>query len=500
MKTSAPPIDVVVIDRLHAIDALVKAKQLQASGTRFLARVETGLIRSGFAADLFERVSDPDERLALVDAMGRERLIVDGKPQSEVVKIDPAFVQAAREVLAIADGVIVRGWSELYYFETLLRVTVEPVFVDPSIDKAIPDFTRADDPDAVVVWAPVVPARELAVVALALEELHRPVFIISAEGELPNLGATFLPYERSAEILPRAAVVVAVGEPRHQPGNALAFARLGVPVAASWWSGAAEALDGISLFIPWDRGDVLRAVQRALGNPPAMLRRPLSTAEPRRTLLATAKTVVAVFAEAVRLREAGETFDLALHVPDLRTIAEPIEEPALYAMRDLIGLAERIVVRSWLELARIASQFGQPVLRSVLVPSFDDTVPAVQREPPDGSIVIWAPRMARSELSVILSALEEPERSVVVVCSDGPLSPAEAGPSLARACVIVDADCDDPGPARALARVQAPLCVTTASGAREFLRRVHPYRPWHKKSVSDAVHSAFNSPPPEPRT
>jgi len=528
------------IDPNRPLDALVEAKRLLQSGTRFVAKLEPIRARSPFAVatggKLLEQFNDIDERVGALDALAREELVIDGKSQRDLSKVDPRLIQTTREILALSDGVVVRSWIEHYRLEQALSVTVEPFFVEPSTDCPIPSFTRAERPDAVVVWAPLAPARELALIAFALEELHLAVYVVCSGGDAPAMRAGFVPYERAEAVLPLARVIVDAS--RSQPGNALEFARRGFPLAVSWSTGAFELLDGVSSFIPWDRADILRAVQRALGSHSPSFR-PDRAVSTRRVLTATPENIFEMFAQAVRLREEGIEFDLALRFPERRTgvaIAvagevcvevrdrsrrrnaldaigrndytirgEKIETllavglPVLQAMRDLMGLADRLIVRSWTEWERITYQFATLPQRVEVVPSYDDTVPAIERKDPNGSVVVWAPRTPLVKLAIVTEALDELGREAVIVCHGSPLSPTEVREALSRASVVVDADNDDPGPARALASLGIPLCVTTTSGAREYVTGVHPYRPWHRRSMIDAVRASIESAPPRHR-
>lgn len=533
--TPAEAAVIVWVDPQRPLDALIEARRLHSEGQAFVAHVSPGRIRSGFGAHLLDILTEYDERVAAFEALARDRLSIGGKPQHEVVRLDRQFVETAREVIALADGIVVSSWTRHHYLEDILRVTVNPHFVRAVADPPIPQFSRVERPDAVVVWAPGTPARDLSVVAIALEELHMPAFLVCEDGSLEGLRVQRIPYERASEVLSRAAVVI--DNARDNPATVVEFARRGVPVAASWLCGAIEYLDNVDLFIPWDRTDILRAVQSALaGEAPRPRKEPEGS---RPILTVTPQNVFEVFAEAVALRSGGEPFDLAVRIPDRRTAVAvavaaegvrsaadanerravldgigrneyevggrkmdeliPVDLPILRAMRDLVGLSESVVVRSWTELARITAQFATPPRRVKRIPSSDTAVPAVERGQDDGSVVVWAPRTPAAQLAIVTAAVEDAGRRAKLVCADGGIHPCDAGSMLATASVVFDADNDDPAPARALARIGVPLCVATTSGAREYVSGVHPYRPWHRRSIVAAIEAAFEGPPPELR-
>ena len=270
MPSALPILDV------HAsapLEALFEAVRRRAAGEHFLARVLVDHPRSVHAAReavrILERFQDHDDRLEAFDALAREQRF---RPLNRRV------AQTMREVVLLADALASRSFFEHSAAELILEFTAPAVYVDAEPDVAVPAFTASDARDAIVVWAPTWPARDLALVAFALEDLHAEVFVVCAGGKHPAMRAQFVTYEDAAAVLPRARVLV---DPSLQPGNALALARCGLPLAASLSTGAIEFLDGMTLYAPWDRADVLRAVQSALGAAPPRLReRALVTSSP----------------------------------------------------------------------------------------------------------------------------------------------------------------------------------------------------------------------------
>jgi hypothetical protein len=268
----------------------------------------------------------------------------------------------------------------------------------------------------------------------------------------------------------------------------------------------------------------------------------------QRTILAVeAEGAIDAYQTAVLLRAEGEAFDLALLWPDrrahvaiavaaqslvefpdydkrryaLEAIArnegsvkgQPIESllavdvGTMTAMRDLIMLSNRLLVRSWSEWRRISFEMGLAIPSVEVVELRDASVPAVERKEPDGSVLIWAPFTPLPKLSIVVMALLELHRPVAYVCGEGSIPGVDvkrialpdAKQALAAASAVVVADNDDPAPARALARYGIPVCASTTSGAREFLAGAHAFRPWHRKSILSAVLEALGSAAPEER-
>ena len=74
----------------------------------------------------------------------------------------------------------------------------------------------------------------------------------------------------AARVLASARAIVALDA--DDPAPAIALARYGMPLCATWTSGALEYLDGAHGYEPWARAGMVDAVLRALGAPPARIR------------------------------------------------------------------------------------------------------------------------------------------------------------------------------------------------------------------------------------
>jgi hypothetical protein len=251
------------------LDALFEAVRLRSAGERFVVRVDVNHPRPAFALRYAERIietiEDRDERLAAFDALAREQLTVNGITQRQASVLDRRIVQTIREIVMLSDGLAVTSSYEHFRIELTFGVSVEPYYVEALPDRPVPQCVAATVPDAIVVWAPTTAPADLTLVAFALEELNHPVYVVCAEGKRPALRAQFVAYEDAAAVLSRARLAI---DPSLNPANAVALSALNVPLVVSLSSGAVEFLDGARLFAPWDRTDVLRAVQDGLGAPP----------------------------------------------------------------------------------------------------------------------------------------------------------------------------------------------------------------------------------------
>jgi hypothetical protein len=270
------PIELPILDVSVSkpLDALFEAVRRRSAGERFLVRIRVNHPRPAFALRIapriIETITDRDERIDSFDLLAREQLQVNGVDQKQQSRLDRRVIQTIREVVMLSDGLAVTSSYDHFRIELTFGFTAESYCVEGSPDRPIPQCDRAEVRDAIVVWAPTTSAADLTLIAFALEELHHPAFVVCAGGKAPELRAQFIKYEESAPVLARACLVV---DPAQHPANAIELANRGFPLIVSLSSGAFEFLDGTGIFVPWDRNDVLRAVQAGLAAPvPPVLR------------------------------------------------------------------------------------------------------------------------------------------------------------------------------------------------------------------------------------
>ncbi len=278
-----PELSILDVSVVRPLDGLFEAVRRRSAGERFVVRLpdldhprSLNALKQG--AKIVESKPDPDERFAAFDALARE--------QTKLPRLGRRVVQTLRETVLLSDGVAVTSSHDHFRVELTLGCTVEPHYVEAVPDRPVPEFVRAGDADTIVVWAPTTPPRDLTLVAFALNELHHPVVVVCADGKPPAVRARFTGYAEARDALSRARVVV---DPSIHPANALALAGRGLPLVVNYTGGAVERLDGVGTFAPWDRRDVLRAVQSALAAPAPALRRNGTT--PRTELACDADAV-----------------------------------------------------------------------------------------------------------------------------------------------------------------------------------------------------------------
>ncbi|MDP9018454.1 MAG: glycosyltransferase family 2 protein [Candidatus Eremiobacteraeota bacterium] len=202
-----------------------------------------------------------DERRLALDTLARNELIANGQPQHSYADVDGAILSTMRDVAALAGRWIVRSWTE--YYRLAVRFEHEPAAVERwLLAEPLPHFERDVPGDAIVVWAPELDAYKLIIIAMALEETRRPVWIV-CKGNLPaGLRAQCIAPAQSGPILAAAALVVAASP--NDPGAAYAFLERSIPVVAATSSGIGEYAPEIHVFEPWNRRSILDAALRGL--------------------------------------------------------------------------------------------------------------------------------------------------------------------------------------------------------------------------------------------
>ena len=103
----------------------------------------------------------------------------------------------------------------------------------------------------VALWAADVAPALVAVADAMLWDLRAPVRVV--DQTTPD----------AARVLASARVIVALDP--DDPAAAVALARYGVPLCATWTSGAAEYVDGLESYEPWNRITFVESVLRAFG-------------------------------------------------------------------------------------------------------------------------------------------------------------------------------------------------------------------------------------------
>ena len=230
-----------------------------------------------------------------------------------------------------------------------------------------------------------------------------------------------------------------------------------------------------------------------------------------RNWMATALSTANSLDERIRLCSAAALGQLRFDNRDQNAVSAPAAG-AIELGRALWSLAGCGVVVSEGAYARLAFNFMHWHERRIAARQGDPAVPP-PRGPRTGGghVVVWAAGRKIDEIQMVLCALEELRRTVVVVSDDAEAqqrsldrrfelcAPAAAEPLLRSAAAIVDTTFDHPGTASALAAYGVPLAATRACGASELLDGVAGYDPWLRGSILAALLQALGAPPPRAR-
>ena len=202
------------------------------------------------------------ERLARLEGINDAR----GKPIARTDK-DLARAATLAIIARLSEAPLVSTQEERRLFELLFENALAGGFdtkmTPPSPTGCVPAALDAAERDAFVIWAPLEPAWRTALAVHALDSLSLRLIVVCADGELPNVHATFVRPSQARAVLGRARAVLDLAV--NDPGDALALAELGLPLAVSYLSGAYELLDNVAIYRSWMQRDIELAALSALG-------------------------------------------------------------------------------------------------------------------------------------------------------------------------------------------------------------------------------------------
>ena len=261
-------IPAVIADASDPAGALAAAVRRRRAGEVFCSGVlvddPRALIAREYAAELLRARSDEDGRRQIFDALAAQGLAFNDTPQTAMVTLPEETRKVLLDVMLMGEGLLVRSWQEADRLALLLGRRRDLILRFPGADALVPREGEYGRGDAIVVWAPELPAKHAAIYAFALHDFYLPVIIAMRERpafSLPNVQYA----DPGREVLERAAVVLdaEIGG----ASGAIALAKLGIPLAVTTSSGAAEYLTGVTPYEPWNWRGIAAATQRALAGP-----------------------------------------------------------------------------------------------------------------------------------------------------------------------------------------------------------------------------------------
>lgn len=286
-------IPAVIADATAPAGALAAAVRRRRAGEVFCSGVlvddPRALIAREYAAELLRARSDEDGRRQIFDALASQALAFNDTPQTAMVTLPEETRKVLLDVMLMGEGLLVRSWQEAERLALLFGRRRDLIMRFPGADTIVPREGEYGRGDAIVVWAPELPAKHAAIYAFALHDFYLPVIIAMRERpafSLPNVQYA----DPGREVLERAAVVLdtEIGG----ASGAIALAQLGIPLAVTTSSGAAEYLTGVTPYEPWSWRGIAAAAQRALGGLKPALRSDLPNPRDIATALAAERAQI----------------------------------------------------------------------------------------------------------------------------------------------------------------------------------------------------------------
>lgn len=249
---------------------------MRLRGEHFFSRftfTHPGLIRILKTAAESLELPDAEQRRSAFERLARLEGINDARgrpirpPENDMARAATLAMIARLSEAPLACTQEERRLFELL-FESAITAGFETKMTAPSPSGFVPGaLDAAQSKDAFVVWAPADPVWRTALAAYALERMNLNVIVVCRDGALPNVRAHFMRPHDAGAALARARAVLDLSV--NDPGDALALARLGLPLAVSYLSGAYELLDGVAIYRAWMQRDIEMAALTALGLSPA---------------------------------------------------------------------------------------------------------------------------------------------------------------------------------------------------------------------------------------
>lgn len=264
----------IATDAFGALEALDAAVRLRIAHDSFDLALrlddDRGSVAAVLARDICRRDTDPRSRRAALDDVGSPDAAIGDNPLVRFATMDLATKATVRDLAMLAQSLVFRSWAEMrravMSFDIVPRSYVIEASADPLVPAPIP---RGNADGSVVIWAPDEPAEQLYLVLTAAAETGRTVRVVCNGGDLANIPAEIVALEDAARALSCASLCVAAS--RSDPGPAIALASWGIPLCATFTSGAYEWVDPVASYRSWSVRSAASAMTFALGAPPPAL-------------------------------------------------------------------------------------------------------------------------------------------------------------------------------------------------------------------------------------
>ena len=258
-------------DPLNALERLDVAVRVRAAGDTFdlVLRLDDdrGSVAAVLAKDVCQRIDDLPTRRAELERIGNANQAVGQNPLLGLSTMDLATKATVRDLAMLANTLIFRSWAEMRRAVMTFDIVHHAYSVEAPSDPAVPE-PIARDPHgdgSIVIWAPDEPAERLYIVMFAAAETGRVVRVVCRGGDLAHIPVEVVPLANAADALSHASVCVAAS--MSDPSPAIALAKWGIPLNATFTSGAYEWVEGVVSYRPWSVRSVAAAIATALGTP-----------------------------------------------------------------------------------------------------------------------------------------------------------------------------------------------------------------------------------------
>lgn len=260
----------IATDALGALETLDAAVRLRAAHDSFDLALrlddDRGSVAAILAADICHRDRDTRSRRAGLEQIGSAGAVIGQNPLLGLANIDIATKATVRDLAALARSLVFRSWAEMRRAVMNFDIVARTYSIEASSDALVPAPARRENLDgSVVIWAPDEPVERLYLVLTAAAETGRTVRAVCLGGDLANIPVEIVAIENAAAALARASVCVAAS--LSDPGPAIALAKWGIPLCATFTSGAYEWVDGVASYRSWSVSSATSAIAFAATAP-----------------------------------------------------------------------------------------------------------------------------------------------------------------------------------------------------------------------------------------
>lgn len=257
-------------DAPGALEALDAAIRLRAARDSFDLALRLDDDRGSVAAVLAQRIcgahADVHSRRAALDEIGSPDAVIGHNPLINFATMDASAKATVRDLAALARSLVFRSWAEMRRAVMSFDIVPRSYIIEAPQDDLVPEPMPRGEPDgSVVIWAPDEPAERLYLVLTAAAQSGRPVRAVCKGGDFANLPVELVARDDAARVLSRASVCVAAS--LSDPGPAIALARWGIPLCATFTSGAYEWIDSIASYRSWSVSSAEAAISCAPAAP-----------------------------------------------------------------------------------------------------------------------------------------------------------------------------------------------------------------------------------------